>query len=45
MCGRFTLRTPLSVLSQQFHFDLDNAVQLSLRYNVAPTQEVAAVRL
>jgi putative SOS response-associated peptidase YedK len=45
MCGRFTLRTPLSVLVDQFHFDLDNATQLSLRYNIAPTQEVAAVRL
>jgi hypothetical protein len=28
-CGRFTLRTPLTVLSQQFQFDLDNAVQLT----------------
>ena len=44
MCGRFTLRTPLTVLVDQFHFDLGNA-QLALRYNIAPTQEVAAVRL
>lgn len=44
MCGRFTLRTPLTVLVEQFHFDLGNA-QLSLRYNIAPTQDVAAVRL
>lgn len=45
MCGRFTLRTPLTVLAQQFQFDLDNALQLPLRYNIAPTQDVAAVRL
>src|SRR5712671_3938584 len=45
MCGRFTLRTPLTVLVDQFHFDLGNETQLSLRYNIAPTQEVAAVRL
>jgi putative SOS response-associated peptidase YedK len=44
MCGRFTLRTPLTVLVDQFHFDIGNA-QLSLRYNIAPTQDVAAVRL
>src|SRR6187399_1605188 len=44
MCGRFTLRTPLTVLVDQFHFDLGNAIQLSLRYNIAPTQDVAAVR-
>jgi putative SOS response-associated peptidase YedK len=45
MCGRFTLRTPLAVLAQQFQFDLDNALQLPLRYNIAPTQDVAAVRM
>ena len=45
MCGRFTLRTPLTVLSQQFQFDLEAAFQLPLRYNIAPTQDVAAVRL
>jgi putative SOS response-associated peptidase YedK len=43
MCGRFTLRTPLTVLAEQFHFDIGNA-QLALRYNIAPTQDVAAVR-
>jgi putative SOS response-associated peptidase YedK len=46
MCGRFTLRTPL-VLAQQFLFDLGKApaaTQVSLRYNIAPTQTVAAVR-
>jgi len=45
MCGRFTLRTPLTTLAEQFHLNLENAPQLSLRYNIAPTQDVAAVRL
>ena len=47
MCGRFTLRTPLSVLSQQFLFDLGPvAAEIAVRprYNVAPTQTIAAVR-
>ncbi len=47
MCGRFTLRTPLTVLSQQFLFDLGPAVEAAStrpRYNIAPTQTVAAVR-
>jgi putative SOS response-associated peptidase YedK len=42
MCGRFTLRAPARVLVE--HFRLDSAPQLSLRFNIAPTQEVAAVR-
>ena len=47
MCGRFTLRTPLTVLSQQFLFELGPAVELASvrpRYNIAPTQTIAAVR-
>jgi len=47
MCGRFTLRTPLTVLSQQFLFELGPAAELAAvrpRYNVAPTQAIAAVR-
>ena len=43
MCGRFTLRTPLNVLIKQFM--LDAPPQLKLRFNIAPTQNVAAVRL
>ena len=36
MCGRFTLRTPLSVLSQQFLFDLGPLAQsAALHYCVA----------
>jgi putative SOS response-associated peptidase YedK len=45
MCGRFTLRTPLTVLAEQFQFDLNDALQLTPRYNIAPTQDVAAVKL
>jgi len=45
MCGRFTLRVTLSVLATQFQFDMDSASQLTPRYNIAPTQDVAAVRL
>jgi putative SOS response-associated peptidase YedK len=47
MCGRFTLRTPLTVLSQQFLFDLGPAAYEAVsrpRFNVAPTQEIAVVR-
>jgi putative SOS response-associated peptidase YedK len=47
MCGRFTLRTPLTVLSQQFLFELGPAAELAAvrpRYNIAPTQTIAAVR-
>jgi putative SOS response-associated peptidase YedK len=48
MCGRFTLRTPMTVLVEQFQLNLDAAQQLALfepRYNIAPTQEVAVVRV
>jgi putative SOS response-associated peptidase YedK len=45
MCGRFTLRTPLSVLAKQFEFDLDAAIgDVRPRYNIAPTQTVFGVR-
>jgi putative SOS response-associated peptidase YedK len=42
MCGRFTLITPAEVVAEQFQ--LIEAPSLSPRYNVAPTQPVAAVR-
>jgi putative SOS response-associated peptidase YedK len=48
MCGRFTLRTPMTVLVEQFQLNLDAARQLPLfepRYNIAPTQDVVAVRV
>jgi putative SOS response-associated peptidase YedK len=47
MCGRFTLRTPASVLIVQFDLDASVDRQLKLfepRYNIAPTQEVLAIR-
>ena len=47
MCGRFTLRTPLTVLAQQFLFDLGKLPADVLdkpRFNIAPTQEIAIVR-
>ena len=42
MCGRFTLRTSGKVLAELFQ--LPEVPQLPLRYNIAPTQPVAAVR-
>jgi putative SOS response-associated peptidase YedK len=45
MCGRYTLRTPLSILAKQFQFDLEAAMgDVKPRYNIAPTQTVLAVR-
>jgi putative SOS response-associated peptidase YedK len=47
MCGRFTLRTPLGLLVQQFLFESDAAPDLPglvPRYNVAPTQITPIVR-
>jgi len=47
MCGRFTLRTPLTLLAQQFLFglgELPAELKLAPRFNIAPTQTVAAVR-
>jgi len=42
MCGRFALRTPPK--SIQEHFDLPETVDLSPRYNIAPSQQIAVVR-
>lgn len=43
MCGRFTLITPAEQIAEQF--ELPEVPSLSPRYNIAPTQPVAAVRL
>ena len=43
MCGRFTLRTAIHRLVEQFQ--LSTSLQLPLRYNIAPTQDVATVRI
>ncbi len=42
MCGRFTLRTNLHDIATAF--DLPEVPELPFRYNIAPTQDVAAVR-
>ena len=43
MCGRFTLTDPNADLAVQF--DLPSIPPLQPRYNIAPTQPVAAVRI
>jgi putative SOS response-associated peptidase YedK len=43
MCGRFTLRTPAKDFAELFH--LADVPDPRPRYNIAPTQPVAAVRL
>lgn len=42
MCGRYTLTTPGEVIAEIF--DLSEEPEVAARYNVAPTQEVAAIR-
>ena len=42
MCGRFTLLVPGEELAE--HFDVEETPSLAPRYNIAPTQPVAAVR-
>jgi len=44
MCGRFTLRTPLGQLVERFLFEMYEG-ELTPRFNIAPTQPVAAVRI
>ncbi len=43
MCGRFTLHTPPEVLAD--YLDIDAIPDLAARYNIAPSQAVAAVRV
>ncbi len=42
MCGRYSLTTPVEALRQLF--DFPEQPNLGPRYNIAPTQDVAAVR-
>ena len=42
MCGRYTLRTPIDVLAEGFEIE-EYPSSLPPNYNVAPTQEVAAM--
>ena len=41
MCGRYTLSTPAGRLAEEFQ--LDSTVEIPPSYNIAPTQQVAAV--
>ena len=43
MCGRFTLSTPPEKLAKQF--ELPEVPLLEPRYNIAPSQAVAVVRV
>ncbi len=42
MCGRYTLTTPVKTLAEEFGIT-GPLPEVSARYNIAPTQEVAAV--
>ena len=42
MCGRYTLKTPDGALVEQFEID-EYPSSITASYNIAPTQEVAAV--
>lgn len=44
MCGRFTLRTPAAQIAKYFNVSAPQEWQLALRFNIAPTQQVAAIR-
>lgn len=43
MCGRYTLSTPTDLLSDLF--ELETAVIVTPRFNIAPTQEAPVVRM
>jgi putative SOS response-associated peptidase YedK len=42
MCGRFTLRTPAERVAREFQ--LEEVAEIEARYNIAPTQNILAVR-
>jgi len=42
MCGRYALKTPVSKLVS--HFDLDEAVDVVPRYNIAPGTDIPTIR-
>ena len=42
MCGRFTLKTPIEKVAKQFHAAAP--ADVGARYNIAPSQEILAVR-
>ena len=45
MCGRFTLQTKLNLLLDQFAAEAAGLDDWQPGYNIAPTQNVLAVRL
>ncbi len=42
MCGRYTLTSPADLIEEVF--EVESVPELRPRYNIAPTQEVAAIR-
>jgi putative SOS response-associated peptidase YedK len=44
MCSRYTLRTKLNLLLSQFAAELQGTMEFEPRYNIAPTQDVLAIR-
>jgi len=44
MCGRFTLRTPMTVLMEEFQVGVVSEQPFLSRFNVAPTQDIPVVR-
>lgn len=45
MCGRYSLTLPIDAVGRLFGVDVENAPALQPRYNIAPSQPVAAIRL
>ena len=43
MCGRFTLRTSLNLLTEHFLFSVSPDISLPQKYNIAPTHSVATL--
>jgi putative SOS response-associated peptidase YedK len=43
MCGRFTLRTPLNLVAEQFFITLPGVLADRPRFNIAPSQPILAV--
>ena len=45
MCGRFSLTLPTEAIGRLFGVDVENAPPLRARYNIAPSQRIAAIRI
>ena len=44
MCGRFTLHTPASQITEAFHLPDLRDLELKPRYNIAPSQDIPIIR-